>query len=211
MDPDAGSNEVNATSSERESNSTSSSPTSPASSFSSSREPVSTTSGVSETLEPDPSELVYGDSLIMNGDFASGEEFWTFERVSGAGFVPEFDAETLCVSGRGGVEVLVGWPANPSDSLDLPPGRYRFAFRVRGKGVHLSAKVGHAYEPYETLFEADWTGEEVGWHDVVHEFEFAGDDAAGLAFTIQLAPNGNTMCFDEVTLRRAVVNDENSF
>jgi hypothetical protein len=156
---------------------------------------------------PSGSGYTFGESLITNGDFADGNDFWSVERISGAGFMPEFADEELCVTGRGNARVVVGWPASASDSVSLPPGRYKFSYRIRGRGVHLWAKVGHAYEPYDILFEREWTGDEVGWHEVVHEFDFDGDDAVGVAFNIDLSSNADTLCFDEVALRRAVTGD----
>jgi hypothetical protein len=182
---------------------------SPAPANSDPSKPAGATTDISETSAPglpDP-EYTYGHSLITNGDFADGSEFWSIERISGGGLTPELEDGTLCVTSRSGTHVVVGWPAKEADSLALPPGRYQFSFRARGRGVHLWAKVGHAYEPYDILFEREWTAEEVGWHDIVHEFDFEGDDAAGVAFNIDLTPTADTLCFDEVALRRAVGGD----
>lgn len=149
----------------------------------------------------------YGDSLITNGDFSDGKDFWSLERISGGGFTSEFTNDTLCVSGRGSTRVIVGWPERAEDSVALPQGRYQFSFRVRGRGVHLWAKVGHAYEPYDILFEREWTSEQVGWHEAMYEFDLDGDDAAGVAFNIDLDLGADSLCLDDVALRRAITHD----
>lgn len=163
--------------------------------------PTSESVVTSAPPEPEPT-YVFGDSLITNGDFGDGNQDWDLERTSGGNFMPEFAEDQLCLTSRMSTHVVVGWPANADDSLELPAGHYRFAYRVRGQGVRLWAKVGHAYEPYEILFEKEWNGTEAGWHDVVHEFTFDGDDAAGVAFNIDLA--NNTVCLDDVSLQLAV-------
>ncbi len=150
------------------------------------------------------SSYTFGESLITNGDFSDGSTHWDVERSDGFGNLSvDTEDQTLCLSARGQVHAILGWPDEPSRSLALAGGRYRFSFRVRGSGVRLWAKVGHAYEPYTVLFEAEWYGEQTGWHDVSHEFTFDGDDAAGIAFTIEL-DNGNNVCFDGVALQPAI-------
>lgn len=165
------------------------------------------TSGAVETsAPPSPAPVyVFGDSLITNGDFSDGNRDWDLERTSGGAFMSEFGADQLCLTARMPAHLVVGWPANANDSLELPAGHYRFSYRVRGEGVRLWAKVGHAYEPYEILFEKEWNGTEPGWEQVAHEFTFDGDDAAGVAFNIDLA--NNTVCLDDVSLQLAVAPD----
>lgn len=170
------------------------------------------TAEVPSTAEPEQtsaavsSEAMYtfGDSLVSNGDFAEGNDFWSIERVSGGVVSSDFDDETLCVSSRGNTQAIIGWPKDPSDGMVLSPGRYQFSFRVRGRGAHVWAKVGHAHEPFDVHFESEWSGDEAGWHDVIHEFEFEGDDAAGLAFHVDLTFSADTVCLDDVALRAAV-------
>lgn len=165
-----------------------------------------TSESVATSAPPEPAPVyVFGDSLLTNGDFSDGNQDWDLERTSGGAFMSEFDDEQLCLTSRMGAHVVVGWPANASDSLDLPAGHYRFSYRVRGQGVRLWAKVGHAYEPYEILFEEEWNGTEPGWQKVVHEFTFDGDDAAGVAFNIDLT--NNTVCLDDVALQLAIDPD----
>lgn len=162
-----------------------------------------TTEAVVTSAPPEPEPTyTFGDSLITNGDFSDGNQDWDLERTSGGNFMPEFAEDQLCLTSRMNTHVVVGWPANADDSLELPAGHYRFSYRVRGQGVRLWAKVGHAYEPYEILFEKEWNGTEAGWHEVVHEFTFDGDDAAGVAFNIDLA--NNTVCLDDVSLQLAI-------
>lgn len=147
--------------------------------------------------------FAYGDSMIANGDFAEGSRYWSVERVSGGGVMPDFSDEALCVTARGDARVVVGWPKDERDSLTLPSGRYQFSFKARGRGVHVWAKVGHAYEPYTVLFEREWTAEQAGWHDVVYEFEHGGAEGVGVAFNIDFNSGGDRLCLEEVALRRA--------
>lgn len=145
--------------------------------------------------------LLFEDSLITNGDFSKGNAHWTVDRPNGPGIVsPDYSDERLCVSARTQAQFLVGWPEDPSQSLSLEAGSYRLSFRVRGQGGHLHAKVGHAYEPYNTWFESEWHGDESGWQNVSHDFTFNGDSAVGLAFTLEL--DDNSICLDDVSLQR---------
>lgn len=160
-------------------------------------EAVATSSELATTATPTP---IFGDSLITNGDFSRGNEHWTVDRPSGPGIVsPDYSDERLCVNARTQAQFLVGWPEDPSDALSLDAGSYRLSFRVRGPGAHLHVKVGHAYEPYNTWFESEWTGGESGWQEVSHDFTFTGDDAVGLAFTLEL--DGSSICLDDVSLQ----------
>jgi len=148
----------------------------------------------------------YGHSLVENGDFSAGDDYWNVERVSGT-FSEDFSDDELCVTARGSARVIIGWPKDAEDSLTLPAGRYQFSFRARGRGAHLWAKVGHAYEPYDVLFEREWTAEESGWHDIVYEFDLAGDDAVGVAFNVDLRLGADRICLDDVALRRSQLAD----
>jgi hypothetical protein len=166
--------------------------------------------GPSVSTDPDrsvepPSPPVYGPSLITNGSFDDRGAHWS---VDGPGLIANVDysSDRVCVTGALRSYVILGWPSEPSDSLDLPAGRYRFSFRARGRSGWLWAKVGYAYEPYDTLFEAEWRGEDSEWHDVVHEFTLAGSDAVGLAFGINF--EGNTICLDDIELRAEVTGGE---
>ncbi len=165
---------------------------------------ASTSAASSAAATTAQSDYMFGESLITNGDFSDGNTHWDVERSDGFGNLSvDTEDQTLCLSARGQVNAILGWPDEPSRSLVLPGGRYRFSFRVRGSGVRLWAKVGHAHEPYTVLFEAEWYSEQTGWHEVAHEFTFDGDDAAGIAFTIELN-NGSNVCFDAVALQPAV-------
>lgn len=163
------------------------------------------TSGADVASRPDtPPMYTYGQSLIENGDFSAGDDHWNIERVNGA-FSDDFSDDELCVRALSNTSVIIGWPKDAKDSLTLPAGRYQFSFRARGRGAHVWAKVGHAYEPYTVLFEREWAAEKSGWHDLVYEFDFAGDDAVGVAFNVDLKLGADRICLDDVALRLAEV------
>lgn len=172
------------------------------------RPPTAPAPSVSTDVESSseaPLPPTYGPSLIVNGDFDDRGTLWSLDRPNLLTTV-DYSSDRVCITGRMRTHVVLGWPSEPSDSLDLPAGRYRFSFRARGSGVRLWAKVGYAYEPYYTLFEAEWYGEESGWHDVVHEFTLDGSDAVGVAFSIDL--DNNVVCLDDVELRAEVTGTE---
>lgn len=163
---------------------------------------VTETEASSEANPPsEPAPVQWGESLLTNGDFSNRGNSWDVSRSGGAVLVnADYSDEALCVSSRTSAHVAAGWPANAERSLDLPPGHYRFSYRARGEGITVRAKVGHAYEPYNAVFEADWSGPDADWHDVVHEFTFDGDDAVGLVFNADL--DNETLCIDDVELRQ---------
>lgn len=164
----------------------------------------SSSSDAASSSEP-PTPPTYGPSLITNGTFDDRGSHWSVDRPGLLASV-DYSSDRVCITGGIRTHVLLGWPSEPSDSLDLAAGRYQFSFRVRGSGVRLGAKVGYAYEPYDTLFEAEWYGEEAGWHDVVHEFTLAQSDAVGLAFSINL--DNNIVCLDDIELRAEVTDSD---
>lgn len=166
---------------------------------------ASTTDSAATTDEgSSAASLPVGVNLLTNGDFSDGREEWTVESGNYAGFgqVDSSDG-MICVRGFGASQVVVGWPRDARDALVLPGGRYTFAFRVQGDGGRLWAKVGHAYEPYQTLFEVEWTGDNDAWSAQEHAVTLDSDDAVGVAFTIQA--NGETVCLDDASLTLAAI------
>lgn len=162
----------------------------------------STDPGGGGTWTPESSVPV-GVNLITNGNFSDGPAFWTIEQEGSIGLVQlDTSGGNLCFRGFYSANLVVGWPREAVDSLQLPAGTYTLAFRVQSERSRLWAKVGHAYEPYQTFFEVEWNGEARGWSQQRYDFVLDGDDAVGVAFIIQLEDEfgGDSLCLDDVSL-----------
>lgn len=154
--------------------------------------------GSTSTDSTSEAEAIVGDSLITNGDFASGMSGWKVEQTGGRSRLTTEDEDALCVESSGDVDFTIGWPAEASDSATLERGLYQVSFKVRGVDAEMSVKVGHAYEPYTALHEFTWSSTRDEWERSVSVFRTDGDSATGLAFFVRL--EGGSVCLDDVKL-----------
>lgn len=159
---------------------------------------ASTSTGESSAAPTTTEEVVMGESLITNGDFASGMTFWTLEQTAGRGQLQRDDEDALCIQSMGNVEFTVGWPDDAAESAYLPQGEYQLSFRAQGVDAEMDVKVGHAYEPYNALHEVTWSSTDEEWTQHVSSFTTRGDDATGIAFFVRLS--GGRVCIDDVLL-----------
>jgi hypothetical protein len=139
-------------------------------------------------------------NLIENGDFSQGNAGWTLE---GSGSLAVTDG-AACVALDSADEVFLGWPPDASSAATLDGGtQYTLSYRAQSSDprIGVTAKVGHAADPWTTLLEEpDTVGS--SWSTFSHSFTpESTDDAAGVVFRMSGA--AGEVCFDDVVLRPA--------
>jgi hypothetical protein len=139
-------------------------------------------------------------NLIPNGDFSQGTTGWKLE---GSGTLAVRDG-AACVAIDSADEVFLGWPPDASSAAKLNGGtQYSLSYRAKSSGANIgvTAKVGHAADPWTTLMEEpDTVGS--SWTSLSHSFTpESADDAAGVVFT--MAGAQGEVCFDDVVLKPA--------
>jgi hypothetical protein len=139
-------------------------------------------------------------SLITNGDFSQGSTGWKLE---GSGTLAVRDG-AACVALDSTDEVSLGWPPDASSAAKLNGGTpYTLSYRAKSSDpkIGVTAKVGHAADPWTTLMEEpDTVGS--SWGLLSHTFTpESADDAAGVVFKMSGAKG--EVCFDDVVLKPA--------
>lgn len=144
-------------------------------------------------------------SLITNGDFSSGLDFW-------GGGDNDLDSE---IQGEGCVRwnSLIGWEVAEGVGIDLQAGNYNFSFKMRtidgdsgsDEKVNVEVKIARASDPYEPIVFLE-NLENLGNSDQTHSFQFTLDNDAinmGLAFGVALhRDGGDELCIDDVVLEK---------
>ena len=139
-------------------------------------------------------------NLIPNGDFSQGSTGWKLE---GSGTMAVTDG-AMCVALDSADEVSLGWPPDASSAAKLDGGtKYTLSYRAKSSDskIGVTAKVGHAADPWTTLMEeSDTVGS--SWGPLSHTFTpESTDDAAGVVFKMSGAKG--EVCFADVVLKPA--------
>ncbi len=149
-----------------------------------------------------------GVELIQNGDFSAGDTGWSVSGGSGT-----FTSDgALCVSGRGGDNPLMGWPADAANGVRMAAGTsYELSFRFRGESTGFDVKVGGVYDPWPEAFrETELAESSVTWRDaeltIEIPAEWGGDSdgviQSGVAFVVWFTAGQMEFCIDDVSLMR---------
>jgi len=147
-----------------------------------------------------------GTNLVTNGDFSSGEMFWSVIINNGGNADHGVQNGALCVTVSTNQSVTLGWAADMASTLHLPSATsYQLSFRAQASTplAKFTAKVGLAVDPFTADFEQD---DQVGtsFSTFTHRFTTDhADDQTGLAFILQGGGQSSMVCIDDVQLSGA--------
>jgi hypothetical protein len=144
-----------------------------------------------------------GTNLIVNGDFANGEDSWGIPAMTGS-VSHAVTGGAFCVTlSSAAAAVTIGYPSGATPPFPINAGAsYRFSYQasVSSNNTALEAKVGQTQPPYDAT-GSDWMNEPAGTapQTFTHTFTRGSTDSMmGIAFNVTGGPS--TVCIDNVSL-----------